>query len=77
MLKPYQSLIFGPLEIVLVSLLVMLFFGIARLPAIAAAISRFISAGIANIRNNILAGLLDEGSENPKPKPKRSKKKNV
>lgn len=69
----YFNIRFGPLEIVLVALIVTLLFGIARLPAIAAMISRFISAMIAKVRNYISYTLLSEEPKKQNPKAEEEK----
>ena len=54
--KPYWQFRFGPLEILIVALLVGLMFTIARLPVMVQALGRF----IINVRNALLRALFKD-----------------
>jgi len=74
---PYRTFRAGPLEIVIVALIVILIFGIGRLPLVAQSLGR----ALRSIRISALEGLLKEDTKKKatkgKKRQKRSKKKTV
>ena len=67
-LIPYRTLRLGPLEIVIIALMVLLIFGIGRLPVVAQSLGRV----LMSIRRSVLEGLL--GKETTKKKAAKRKK---
>ena len=67
-LRPYRTFRPGPLEIVIVALIVLLIFGIGRLPVVAQSLGR----ALISLRRSALEGLFRE--ENTKKKVTKRKK---